>query len=129
MMQPNPATHQTGDRASAAMAEHRILVVDVIVGKLEHRRSRRFLDTPGTMPGSVGNDHEVAGADLQLLTFDLECAAPLDHRVDPDAIVHRRQLDTPRFRELRGTVEDPGDLNTAQGLAKRSNRGIKDDHV
>ena len=116
VLQAQPAADQFGQRAAVSVAQHRVVVGVVLVGKVGDVGELVGVTGVDAVAGAVRHQREVAGFELVAHTFGFELAAPGRDGVEPDAVRHRRQRPSPRHPQERRAVEDAGDRDVSQRI-------------
>jgi len=129
MLETDHSAHQARALAFAAVAENRVAVVHVIVGKCVDARRGNPRRARKDMSSSVGNESQVACLQPSILhSLDREPAAAGGHHVKAQAILERRELDGPGGAKLGAAVEHSGHPQEMEGLSERIDRSIQIPH-
>ena len=123
MVEADHPAHQARARAASAVAENRVAVVHVIVGKCVDARRGNPRRARKDMSSSVGNESQVACLEPPILhSPGRERAAACGHHVKAQATLERRELDRPGGGKLGPAVEHSGHPQEMESLPERIGR-------
>ena len=119
MVEADHSAHQARALAASAMAENRIAVVHVVVGKGVDARRRNPRLARKNVSSSMGNQSQVAGHQPSILhSREREPAVAGRHHVKAQAVRERRELDGPGGRKLGPNVEHSGHPEEMESLSE-----------